>query len=95
MPSLEEYLGKADILAQEIVRVGGANRQAGIPSSRQFLDVFHKACRYLEAKRYADDRHKHYVLTEEDATVKAARQAFAEAYKTFHEKYEPFQLPPD
>jgi len=96
MPSLEECLEQADLLAQEVVNAEGVNRQVGKPSSAQFMDMFDKARRYLTAKRHADDGRKHHELTKEGSTdEQATRRTFAEAYKSWHEEQDRFRQRPD
>ncbi len=96
MPSLAEYLEQADLLAQEVVNAEGENRRAGKATSIQFNELVEKARRHLYARHHADKRRQFNDLSEPDvAEEKAARQAFAEAYKVFHEKYDPFQPRPD
>lgn len=92
MPRLEEYLEDADRLAQKVVDAWAVNRQAGKPTSAQFMNVFDKACRHIEARRHADDRRKFNDLSEQDAAEeKAARQAFAEARRALDEEHDAAQ----
>ena len=86
MPPLEDYLKRADELAQEIVNAWGVNVKAGNTAllTDEFKDVFDKACRYRTAKSVADNYRENQMssaaITEDERTT---RQAFAEAYKRF------------
>jgi len=91
MPPLEQYIKQAHGLALEVIKTEGVSRQAGKLSSMQFKDLFDKACRYLDAKRVADNRREYLVLSVQEAMEeKESQREFAEAYKSFHEKHEPF-----
>jgi hypothetical protein len=86
MPPLEHYLENADTLAQEVVNTWGQVGNSA-PLTTQFNALLDKACAYRNAKRLADNRREHNMLSEQDeAEEKATRQAFAEAYKAFYEK---------
>jgi hypothetical protein len=90
MPPLEEYLKEADILAQKVVDAWGLNVQAGNANlfTDEFNFVLEKAHRYRAARSIADNRRKFDALTEQgEAEENATRLAFAEAYKSFHEKH--------
>jgi hypothetical protein len=88
MRSLEDYAKSADRLAQEVVDAWRANSGADPNiSTSQNRVLFNRACRYRDARSLADNHRKHKVLEErEEADEKSTRQAFAEAYKAFHEK---------
>lgn len=90
MPSIEEYLERADDLAQEVVNAWGVNMQAGNAAllTDEFKSVFDKACRYRDAKEVADNHREFSMLSERDAAEEmTTRQAFAEAYKILWEKH--------
>jgi mevalonate kinase len=91
MPPIEEYLQRADELAQEVVNAWGVNMQAGNAASLtdEFKAVLDKACRYRNAKEVADNHRQFNMLSERDAGEETAtRQAFAEAYKIFWERHQ-------
>jgi hypothetical protein len=86
MPPLERYLEHSDELAQNVANAWGAVFPT--PLTPEFETVLEKACRYQTTKRIADNHREFKVLSDqEDAEEKAAKQAFAEAYRTFHEKH--------
>ncbi len=74
MPLLEQYLEHADKLAQDVVNAWGNSVTAGNALTPEFNELFDKACTYRTSG-----------VT--DNQEKATRQAFAEAYKAFWEKY--------
>jgi hypothetical protein len=83
---IEWYLEHADELAQKVVDAWGLNIQPDEPPSftDDFKGLFDKAYRYRQATRQADERRQSNTLSQADVTdEKAARQAFAEAYKAF------------
>jgi len=87
MPPLEKYLERADELVQEVYNAYGdiGNEASVTPEFSALLD---KAYLYRTLSRVAENHREHNVLTEREvADVKAARQAFAEAYKFLSEKY--------
>jgi hypothetical protein len=89
MPPIEEYLEKADILAQDVVNAWGVNMQAGSAPrlTNKFKELFNKACLYQNARRLAKNHRQFHALSEEEAAEEqATRQAFAEACKAFYEK---------
>jgi hypothetical protein len=54
----------------------------------QFKALFDKAYLYQAARRLADNHRENNLATEEvEATEKATRQAFAEAYKAYYERH--------
>jgi DNA-binding SARP family transcriptional activator len=97
MPPLEEYLERADELAQHVVETWGINVQSGnaafLTQSKAFLStkfkvLVDKACLYRNARRLADNHREYNVLSEEDeAEEKAAREAFALAYEAYYERH--------
>lgn len=97
MPPLEEYLKRADNLAQRVVETWGINVQSGnaafltqskIFLTTQFKVLVDKACLYRNARRLADNHREYNVLSEEDVTEeKATREAFALAYKAYYERH--------
>jgi hypothetical protein len=90
MPPIEEYLKRADKLAQEVVNAWGLNTRTGHAADLmpEFKALFDKACLFRTARGIADNRRKHSVLIEHDeAEEKATRQAFAEAHKAFYEEH--------
>src|SRR5229473_5855033 len=90
MPPLEEYLQHVDELAQGVVNAWGLNVEAGNAAdlTPEFKALLDRACRYQSIRRVEDNHREFNVLTEQEAAdEKAARQAFAEAYKTFYEKH--------
>jgi hypothetical protein len=89
MPPIEEYLEQADELAQNIVNAWGINTQAGSGEllSNDFKALFDKGCTYRTAKQIADTYRENGVPSERVAAEEsAARQAFAEAYKSDSER---------
>ena len=90
MPSLEEYLERADKLAQDVVIEWGAAVKAGnadlLPA--QFEHLFDKACRFRTARMIANDhraRARGGVSKAVEAEERVTRQTFAEAYKAYEE----------
>jgi hypothetical protein len=91
MLSLEECLEQADKLAQEVMDASGVNVQTGNAalSTVQFKVLLDSACRYRDARRFADNHRQFNVLGEQaEAQERATRQAFAKAYKAFDEEHE-------
>jgi hypothetical protein len=91
MPPIEEYLERADDLAQEVVNAWGVNMRACNAAlfTDEFKAVFDKVCRYRDAKEVADNHRRFDMLSERDAAEETTtRQAFAEAYKIFWEKHQ-------
>jgi len=91
MRLIEEYLDKADALAQDVVNAWGVNFQAGNNGflAADFNDLLDKACRFRTIKRLADNHREFGMLTELDAAEEGAtRRAFAEAYKRFWEQHQ-------
>jgi len=91
MPPIEDYMQRADKLAQEAVNAWGVNMQAGNAAllTDEFKAVLEKAFRYRSAKEVADNHRKFNMLSERDAGEEAAtRQAFAEAFKIYWEKHQ-------
>ncbi len=88
MPPLEKYLERADELVQEVYNAYGAmGNDASL--TPEFSALVDKAHEYRTLSRVADNHREHNVLTEQKAAdVQAARQTFAEAYKSLWEKYE-------
>jgi hypothetical protein len=77
----------ADQLAQDVVNAWGANVKAGNGEllSGEFRALFEKTCAYRDAKRIADNRREHHMLTDREASEEtAARSEFLEAYDRFH-----------
>jgi hypothetical protein len=91
MPTIEQYLEHADMLAQEVVNAWGVNMQAGNAAflTDEFKALLDKACRYKDAKTNADNHREFHTLSEQDvSTEEATRRDFAETYKTFWEKHQ-------
>ncbi len=77
----------ADKLAQMVVDAGGLNVQAGNSKylSSDFKALLEKAIVYREAKRVANNRRAHNMLTEQEALEeRAARKEFFDAYHAFY-----------
>jgi len=90
MPPIEQYLEKADKLAQDVVIAWGVHMQAGdaFHLTNQFNALFGKACLYQNARRVANNHRQSYALSEQEAIEEqATRQAFAEACRAFYEKH--------
>ncbi len=90
MLPLEEYLRHVDELAQSVVNAWGVNVEAGHAAdlTTEFKALLDRACRYQSFRRVADNHREFSMLTEQEAAEeKTAREAFAEAYKTFYEKH--------
>jgi hypothetical protein len=90
MPPIEEYLKRADRLAQEVVNAWGLSTTTGHDAdlTPEFKALFDKTCLFRTARKIADNHRKHSVLIEHDeAEEKATRQAFAESYKVFYERH--------
>lgn len=90
MPPLEEYIENAKKLAQEVVNAWGVNVSAG--NANLLTDEFRALCDktfpFHQIKRIADNHREHGGLSEGlAAEERAARLAFAEAYKAFYEKH--------
>ena len=88
MPPIEEYLEKADKLAQDVVNAWGVNMQAGNAPclTNQFKALFNKACLYQNARRLANNHRQFYMLSEQEASEEqSTRQTFAEACRAFYE----------
>jgi hypothetical protein len=83
LQEVQEYVNKADALAQECVNVWGRNGgNKGL--SPEFLDVLEKAFKYRTARDTAENRRQFNSLSERDANnEKRTRLIFAEAYKKF------------
>jgi hypothetical protein len=65
------------------------NVTAGNALTPEFNELFDKACTYRTISGVTGNHDEHNVLSEQlKAKEKATRQAFAEAYKAFGEKYE-------
>ncbi len=80
----------ADQLAQDVVNAWGVNMNAGNGKylSSDFKALFDKTCAYRDAKKVADNRREHNMLTDEEATQeRAARKEFLDAYQIFHETH--------
>ena len=92
MPSLIECLEQADTLAQDLVDAADERLRVGEPNTARFGDLLEKAFRYRDARIHVNNR-RQVSLTEQDAAAEeqAARQAFAEAYKSWHEEREHFR----
>ena len=75
MPPVEYYLRRADELAQNVVNAWAINVKADNAAllTGDFESVMDRACEYRIAKSAG-------------VGEQAARQAFAEAYKSFEEK---------
>jgi hypothetical protein len=89
MAPLETYLAHAEQLAQEVVNAWGTNVEPGNASflADDFMDLFHKACDYRDAKEIAQNHREFHVLTEkEEEAEKASLNLFAETYKAYWEK---------
>jgi hypothetical protein len=87
---VEEYLERADELAQEVVNAWGQNVAAGNACylTAEFKALFDKTCLYRDAKMVADNRREFNMLTEREAAEEgSAREAFLEAYGAFCEKH--------
>ena len=90
MPPIEEYLQNADRLAQDVVNAWGLNVTAGNAKllTKEFREICDRAFSYRETKRLADNHREFGGMSEKLAADEGAtRQAFAEAYKAFHEKH--------
>ena len=90
MPPIEEYLEKADKLAQDVMIAGGVNMQAGNAPrvTNQFKALFNQACLYQNARRVANNHRQSYTLSEQEASEEQmTRQACAEACRVFCEKH--------
>ena len=90
MPTFEDYLEDAAVLAQDVVNAWGFSVQAGNRHllTAEFSDVFDKACRYQERKQSADFCRACSALSEEQAQAEdAARRAFVQAYLPWVEKH--------
>ena len=88
MASFEEYSERADELAQDVVNAWEVNLRAGNgePLMPQFEALVETACLYRTARKIANNYREHNVARErEEADERAARQAFAGAYKAFYE----------
>jgi hypothetical protein len=88
MAPIEDYLKRADALAQEVVNDWGLQVKAGNGAylTPEFLDIFDKACRYQQAKGPADFYRSRNALTAEVAQAEeTARRTFVEAYKPWAE----------
>ena len=83
LQEVQEYVDKADALAQECVNIWGRNGgNKGL--SPEFLDLLEKAFRYREAADTANNRRQFSCLSErEENKEKRTRLIFAEAYKKF------------
>ena len=90
MPTFEDCLKDAAVLAQDVVNAWGLNVQAGNRDllTAEFLDVFEKACLYQEKKRSADFYRTRNALSEEHAQAEdAARRTFIQTYLPWVEKH--------
>lgn len=83
LQEVQDYVSKADALAQECVNVWGRNGgNKGL--SPEFLDLLEKAFRYRQAVDTANNRRQFNCLSErEENEEKRTRLIFAEAYKKF------------
>jgi hypothetical protein len=90
MPTLEKYKENAPELAQAVVNTWAVVVSGGSTDfTKEFKDVFDKACRFRNAKSTADNRREFNMLTEQEAAQeREALRAFSEAYKAFYEKHE-------
>jgi hypothetical protein len=87
MLPLEEYLEQADKLAQGVVNLWMAHKQAGTVPDPELSILFDKACFYRTAREIADSRRQINVLSEQDlAKEKTTRQTFAESCKAYYDK---------
>lgn len=94
MPTLEQYIARADEIAQEVVNAWGLNVQAGNADllSPEFKALVDKACQYRTLRQVADNRREFGIFTEKDAGEEsAARRALAEAYKTLRDGHDPIE----
>lgn len=90
MPPIEEYLKRADELAEQVMTEWGKHTEAGNATllSDEFKAVIEKAWHYRGDKEIADNHREFSVPSEREAAEEiASRQAFAEAYKAYFEKY--------
>jgi hypothetical protein len=88
MPSIEYCLENAYELAQEFI--SQCSPLINAPSlSPDAKDLFEKAREYRIRRGVEENYRENGKLTvKEEAEAEAARQAFAQAYKTFREKHE-------
>jgi hypothetical protein len=89
MPPIEEYLERADKLAQDVVNDWGMNVNAGNVArfTEEYKALCDKALSYRDTKEIADNHRQFKSLSEEDTTRETTtRQAFAEAFKNYREK---------
>ena len=78
----------ADQLAQDVVNAWGVNMNAGNGKylSSGFRALFDKTCAYRDAKKVADNRREHNMLTDQEAAQeRTTRKEFLDAYRTFHD----------
>ena len=88
--SLEDYIKRADDLAQEVVNAWDINVSAGNAATltTEFKVLFKIACQYRTARETADNHREFNLLSEQDATTeKLTRESFAIAYQHYWEKY--------
>jgi hypothetical protein len=86
--ALEEYLQRADELAQEVVHAWVVNTKAGNAEylAPEFKGLFDKAIEYRQSKKIADNHRAFNLLTEEDESTECtSREIFASAYKRWVE----------
>jgi len=87
---LEDYLKRADDLAQDVINAWGPVANAGHEASmtREFKTLFDKACRYREAKKTADNRREfNRPRAEEEAKEAETRLAFVQARLEFDKRH--------
>ena len=88
---LEDYIKRADDLAQEVVNAWDINVSAGNAAilTTEFKALSKIACQYRTARETADNHRREFnFLREQDATKeKETRESFALAYQHYWEKY--------
>jgi hypothetical protein len=83
IPPLQEYIDRADELAQEVVNAWAANIMAGNSAhmTSEFRAVFEKACAYRSVRQVTDQMGHSEALE-----TKEARKEFAEAFRAWEQK---------
>jgi hypothetical protein len=91
MRPIEEYVKQADTLAQDVMNTWCSFTMAGHNDdlTADFKEVFEVTYDFRQAVRMVDNwRGAGTPTATADAEVKQKRLAFAQAFKTFHEKHE-------